>query len=120
MIDQPEDNLDNRAIYKELVMYIRKKKLERQIILVTHNPNIVVGANAENVIVANQNGVKTPNADGVKFQYVNGSLENSFRIDDFCEPILNTMGIREHVCEILEGGEEAFRKRESKYGFARI
>lgn len=120
LIDQPEDNLDNRAIYKELVMYIRKKKLERQIILVTHNPNIVVGADAENVIVANQNGVKTPNADGVKFQYVNGSLENSFRIDDNCEPILNTMGIREHVCEILEGGEEAFRKRESKYGFARI
>lgn len=120
LIDQPEDNLDNRAIYKELVMYIRKKKLERQIILVTHNPNIVVGADAENVIVANQNGVKTPNADGVKFQYVNGSLENSFRIDDYCEPILNTMGIREHVCEILEGGEEAFRKRESKYGFARI
>lgn len=120
LIDQPEDNLDNRAIYKELVMYIRKKKLERQIILVTHNPNIVVGADAENVIVANQHGVKTPNTDGIKFQYKNGSLEESFRDSDANKPILETMGIREHVCEILEGGEEAFRKRESKYGFARI
>ena len=120
LIDQPEDNLDNRAIYKELVMNIRKKKLERQIILITHNPNIVVGADAENVIVANQHGVKTPNAGGMKFQYKNGSLEDSFRDSDAKKPILETMGIREHVCEILEGGEEAFRKRESKYGFARI
>ena len=120
LIDQPEDNLDNRAIYKELVMYIRKKKLERQIIIVTHNPNIVVGADAENVIVANQNGIKTPNSEGLKFQYVNGSLENSFQKKETNIPILNAMGIREHVCEILEGGEEAFLKRESKYGFARI
>lgn len=120
LIDQPEDNLDNRAIYKELVMYIRKKKLERQIIIVTHNPNIVVGADAENVIVANQNGIKTPNSEGLKFQYVNGSLENSFQKKETNIPILNAMGIREHVCEILEGGKEAFLKRESKYGFARI
>lgn len=121
LIDQPEDNLDNRAIYKELVMYLRKKKIERQIILVTHNPNIVVGADAENVIVANQDGVKTPNEDGLKFQYANGSLENSSpKNNDAGLPILKTMGIREHVCDILEGGEEAFRKRESKYGFARI
>lgn len=54
LIDQPEDNLDNRAIYTDLVKYIRKKKKERQIILVTHNPNIVVGADSEEVIIANQ------------------------------------------------------------------
>lgn len=54
LIDQPEDNLDNRAIYNELVKYVREKKKERQIILVTHNPNIVVGADSEEVIVANQ------------------------------------------------------------------
>lgn len=46
LIDQPEDNLDNRAIYNELVKYVREKKKERQIILVTHNPNIVVGADS--------------------------------------------------------------------------
>ena len=77
LIDQPEDNLDNRAIYNELVKYIKKKKRERQIILVTHNPNIVVGADSEEVIVANQNGKNAPNEGGIKFQYVFGSLENS-------------------------------------------
>ena len=75
LIDQPEDNLDNRAIYNELVKYVREKKKERQIILVTHNPNIVVGADSEEVIVANQNGKNAPNDRGIKFQYVHGSLE---------------------------------------------
>ena len=44
LIDQPEDSLDNRAIYNELVAYLKQKKKERQIILVTHNANIVVNA----------------------------------------------------------------------------
>lgn len=121
LIDQPEDNLDNRAIYNELVKYIREKKKERQIILVTHNPNIVVGADSEEVIVANQNGKNAPNDGGIKFQYVSGSLENSSkRLDDSNMPILNRCGIREHVCDILEGGENAFRDRENKYGFFKI
>ena len=67
LIDQPEDDLDNRAIYNDLVNYIRKKKGERQIILVTHNPNIVVASDAEEVIVANQHGVHNENVDAVKF-----------------------------------------------------
>lgn len=121
LIDQPEDNLDNRAIYNELVKYVREKKKERQIILVTHNPNIVVGADSEEVIVANQNGKNAPNDRGFKFQYVNGSLENtSVRITDDNVPILYRCGIREHVCDILEGGETAFRDRENKYGFFKI
>lgn len=121
LIDQPEDNLDNRAIYSELVKYIREKKKERQIILVTHNPNIVVGADSEEVIVANQNGKNAPNDGEIKFQYVSGSLENSHpRIDDQTIPILRRCGIREHVCDILEGGENAFRDRENKYGFFKI
>ena len=121
LIDQPEDNLDNRAIYNELVKYVREKKKERQIILVTHNPNIVVGADSEEVIVANQNGKNAPNDRGIKFQYVHGSLENtSARITDDYEPILYRCGIREHVCDILEGGENAFRDRENKYGFFKI
>ena len=77
LIDQPEDSLDNRAIYKELVEYLKKKKKERQIILVTHNPNIVVGADAENIIVANQHGQNAPNAGDTKFQYINGALEDT-------------------------------------------
>jgi len=114
LIDQPEDDLDNRAIYTELVSYIKQKKKERQIILVTHNPNIVVSADAEEVIVANQNGVNSKNQDNIKFEYLTGALENSF-IDNNRDEILSRQGIREHVCEILEGGLDAFKHREAKY-----
>ena len=47
LIDQPGDSLDNRAIYNELIKYLKDKKKERQIILVTHNPNVVVSTEAE-------------------------------------------------------------------------
>ena len=117
LIDQPEDDLDNRAIYKDLVKYLIRKKKERQIILVTHNPNIVVGADSELIIVANQNGMDTPNASGFKFQYISGSLENTKSFDSDAKSILESKGVREHVCEILEGGSEAFENREKKYGF---
>uniref|UniRef100_UPI003FA60E9A TrlF family AAA-like ATPase n=1 Tax=Lactiplantibacillus plantarum TaxID=1590 RepID=UPI003FA60E9A len=114
IIDQPEDSLDNRSIYLELTQYLKSKKKERQIILVTHNPNVVVGADAENVIVANQNSSETPNKDGVQFSYINGSLENTFS-NSTSKTVLESKGIREHVIEILEGGKEAFKERENKY-----
>lgn len=117
LIDQPEDSLDNRAIYNELVTYIIRKKKERQIILVTHNPNVVVSSDSENVIVANQQGNDSKNDNSCRFQYVSGALENTLPKDTVCEHILKSQGIREHVCEILEGGKAAFIKREQKYGF---
>jgi len=115
LIDQPEDDLDNRAIYNDLVQYLRKKKKLRQIIVATHNPNIVVGADSELVVCANQHGEKNFNNRGIKFQYVTGSLEHTFpRIDGKAE-ILECQGTREHVCEVLEGGNIAFKLREMKY-----
>lgn len=117
LIDQPEDSLDNRAIYNELVTYIKKKKRERQIILVTHNSNVVVSADAENVIVANQEGSDSHNRDGLRFQYVNGALEFTKSRNPEEPSVLYSQGIREHVCDILEGGRDAFEKREQKYGF---
>lgn len=119
LIDQPEDSLDNRAIYNELVKYLKAKKKERQIILVTHNPNVVVSADAEDVIVANQNGNDCLNSNNIKFQYINGALEDTKAKNSSITIILESQGIREHVCEILEGGREAFEKREKKYGFKR-
>ena len=119
LIDQPEDSLDNRAIYKELVAYIKEKKKERQIILVSHNSNVVVSADAENIIVANQDGVNNQNENRVKFQYTNGALENTKQRDETSAYILSSQGIREHICDILEGGRVAFEKRERKYGFRR-
>lgn len=115
LIDQPEDDLDNRAIYNELVTYLKKKKKERQIIVVTHNPNIVVGADSELIVVSNQHGVNSPNKGNFKFDYVHGSLEMTKEFDKAIKETLLSQGIRQHVCDILEGGLEAFRQRELKY-----
>ncbi len=115
LIDQPEDDLDNRAIYNDLVKYIREKKKLRQIILATHNPNIVVGADSELVICANQHGEKNCNNGDKQFQYVAGSLEHTFPRNDNITEILKCQGTREHVCEVLEGGNIAFKLREKKY-----
>lgn len=119
LIDQPEDNLDNRSVSKELVNFLKEKKKERQIILVTHNPNIVVNADAENIIIANQSGQNEDDQKGslYQFDYINGALEDTFpKITDI-KDLLKSMGIREHIADIVEGGKEAFKKREEKYGF---
>jgi len=93
IFDQPEDDLDNEFITTELVGLFKELKRYRQIIISTHNANLVVTADAEQVIVAN-------NKDET-LTYTSGSLENS--------EIINS------VCKILEGGIDAFRKREKKY-----
>lgn len=118
LIDQPEDNLDNRSIYNDLVQFIRKRKENRQLIIVTHNPNIVVGADSENIIVANQRGQdENRNNESCRFEYINGALEHTLSKQETSKGVLFSMGIREHITDILEGGREAFKKREEKYGF---
>ncbi|MYC26950.1 MAG: hypothetical protein F4X63_03000 [Nitrospira sp. SB0662_bin_26] len=119
LLDQPEDDLDNRSVYDDLVSFIKSKKNQRQIIIVTHNPNLVVGADAEQVIVANQDGQeKGRDNRKFKFEYVAGALENTFESSGTqSKAILYRKGIRQHVYEVLEGGKEAFRKREQKYNF---
>lgn len=120
LIDQPEDNLDNRSITKDLVEYLRNKKLERQIILVTHNPNVVVNADAENIIIANQKGQNDKETTSAfDFDYISGPIENTKAYDKNQTDLLKSMGIREHIADIVEGGKEAFKKREKKYGFSR-
>ncbi len=121
LIDQPEDNLDNRTISHELKQFITAKKQTRQIIMVTHDANLVVLTDAENVIVSNQDGQQANRENAnYHFEYVAGSLENSFRLseNETSKGILLSCGIKEHVCDILEGGEAAFKKREEKYGFS--
>ena len=107
LIDQPEDDLDNRSIYCDLVQFIRKKKLERQIIVVTHNANVVLGADAEEVIIANQGGRDTPNAR-YRFEYRSGAIENDIVPKDLrghqMPGILNQSGIQTQICDIMEGG----------------
>ena len=71
IIDQPEDNLDNLSVYKDLIGLFRQRKQFRQIILVTHNPNLVVNTDAEQVVIADYDGKGVP-----RIVYSSGSLEN--------------------------------------------
>lgn len=114
LIDQPEDDLDSRAIYDSIVPYLKERKRERQIIMVSHNANLVVGADSEQVIVTNRHGDDRKNRNDQTFAYLTGSLEHSAAPRN-TPYVLETGGIREHSCEILDGGEEAFRKRRDKY-----
>jgi hypothetical protein len=118
LIDQPEDNLDNRSITSDLVHYLKNKKLERQIIIVTHNANIVVNSDSENIIIANQKGQSAiESSSEFRFDYINGAIENSFEKKTEEKDLLKSMGVREHIADIVEGGKDAFILREKKYRF---
>lgn len=113
LIDQPEDDLDNRSIYKDLACYLREKKTKRQIIIVTHNANLVLGADADEVIIANQDGTDSRN-ENYRFEYRSGAIEDNY-FDSSSIGILYKKGIQEQICDILEGGTQAFKNRENKY-----
>lgn len=75
LIAQPEDDLDNRSVFDELIPFIRRKKKERQIIVITHNANVVIGADAEEIIIANQTRSKSENKEK-RVEYWSRSIEN--------------------------------------------
>jgi len=95
LIDQPEDNLDSEFIYKTIVSNLRKIKETRQVIIVTHNPNIAVLGDAELVIPLKSTNIKTHIID-------RGSIDKE--------------ETRSLCCDILEGGRQAFISRQEVYG----
>ncbi len=99
IIDQPEENLDNQTVYQVLVPCIKKAKGKRQVILVTHNPNLAVVCDAEQIVC-----VMMDKKHDNRITYLTGAIEN---------PAINRK-----IVEILEGTEPAFTIRESKYQFA--
>jgi energy-coupling factor transporter ATP-binding protein EcfA2 len=96
IIDQPEDNLDNRYITDTIHDIIKNKKLERQLIFITHNPNIPVLSNAEHNV------------------FLTYEDQKSFIKDD-CHG--NVEDVKNNIIRVLEGGEKAFLTRKEKYGF---
>ncbi|NMA05558.1 MAG: hypothetical protein GX931_04220 [Acholeplasmataceae bacterium] len=94
LIDQPEDNVDNQTIYKELTLWFKKLKLKRQVIVVSHDANIVINADSENIIIANQKAEK-------EFNYNWGAME-------YDNIIVNS-------ATILDGGKKAVERRLFKY-----
>jgi len=115
LIDQPEDDLDSRSIYDVIVPYLKARKRERQILMVTHNANLVIGADSEQVVIANRHGDDRPNREQRTFDCCTGSLEHTMPVRDDIPEVLWQCGVREHACQILDGGEEAFQKRRDKY-----
>ena len=121
LIDQPEDNLDNRTIYDLLCQIIREKKKDRQIVIVSHNANLVVSTDSENIIVANQRGQEPQETDSkTRFEYCNGPIELTFPYVNVKDTNVGKQGIKEHVCDILEGGDTAFKQRELRYNFENL
>ncbi len=94
LVDQPEDNLDNRFVCESVVEGIRKVKARRQLVFVTHNPNIPVLADAERVFVLESDGVHARKA-------TEGDVD----------------GCRNAIVNLLEGGENAFKRRQERYAY---
>ena len=103
IVDQPDENLDNESIFELLTVYFKSAKKRRQIILITHNPNLVVNSDSEQIIVAS---AQRRDYGLPYISYQSGGLENNTPPDK---------GIRHKVCRILEGGSDAFQKRERRY-----
>lgn len=99
VVDQPEESLDPKSVNDELVPHFRAARKRRQVIIVTHNANLVVNADVDQVIVAKS--VQLADGGLPTISYDAGSLENP--------------NIRRSVCEILEGGERAFLSRAQRY-----
>jgi len=95
VLDQPEDDLDNHLIYDLIVRQIRANKLRRQLIIVTHNPNVVVNGDAEMVHA---------------FDFRGGQCRVVER------GALQELTVREEVCRVMEGGHEAFARRWARLG----
>ena len=93
LLDQPDENLDNQTVKDLLVPAIKEAAARRQLLVVTHNPNVAVVADADQLIVADRNGYR--------FEYTTGAIEDS--------------PINRDVVDVLEGTWPAFRNRHDKY-----
>ena len=92
VLDQPEDDLDNHLIYDLVVQQVRAGKQRRQVIVATHNPNIVVNGDAEMVIAMDHRA-------------------GQCRMLDQGSGCLQEPGVREEICRVMEGGRQAFERR---------
>jgi hypothetical protein len=93
ILDQPEDDLDNHLIYELVVRQIQENKRRRQVIIVTHNANIVVNGDSELVLAL-------ISKDGRTVMEAQGGLQET--------------AVRDKICEIMEGGRDAFERRYSR------
>jgi ABC-type Mn2+/Zn2+ transport system ATPase subunit len=103
IIDQPEDDLDNRFIYDEVVQILRRERGQRQMLIATHNANIPVAGDAEQIIALDAQEIAEGQAD--------------VRCKVVASGFVDTQEVSAQVQLILEGGKAAFQLRREKYGF---
>lgn len=96
LLDQPEDDLDNKLVYDLIVTRLKKTKSKRQIIVVTHNANIPVNGDAEYIVSMNS---------------------ETDEIDTKYEGTMDDEDIRKEICDVMEGTKDAFEMRAKKYHF---
>jgi len=96
LLDQPEDDLDNKLVYDLIVTRLKKAKSKRQIIVVTHNANIPVNADAEYIVSMNS---------------------ESELVDVNYDGTMDDKNIRKEICDVMEGTQFAFEMRAKKYHF---
>ena len=94
ILDQPEDDLDNRLVYDLIVHKLKQAKENRQIIIVTHNANIPVNGDSEYII----------------------SMDSESRfLKVFSEGSVDKKEIKKEICDVMEGSEKAFEMRSNRY-----
>jgi ABC-type enterochelin transport system ATPase subunit len=96
LLDQPEDDLDNKLVYDLIVSRLKTAKSKRQIIVVTHNANIPVNADSEYIISMNSE------TEDIMTKY-RGTMDDE--------------NIRKEICDVMEGTKYAFEMRAKKYHF---
>lgn len=89
-LDQPEDDLDNQMIYRVIVKELRRNKKKRQVVIITHSPNLVVNGNADMIFPLDT-------SDGPTKFKSSGTLQQA--------------AVRESVCKLMEGGKQALEQR---------
>lgn len=102
VVDQPEDDLDNRFITESIVPRMKEEKRRRQFIFATHNANIPVLGDAELIVGMSATGESGDGQAALSAKYMGA---------------IDARGVRELVEEVLEGGRRAFELRRKKYGF---
>lgn len=97
-MDQPEDDLDNHLVYGLIVDRLKDSKESRQVIVVTHNANIPVNGDSENIIAMD--------SESISLNILHeGSIDEDI--------------IKREICDVMEGGEDAFRLRSRRYEMGR-
>jgi len=96
IIDQPEGNLDNKTVFEVLVDCLKDAKKRRQVVIVTHNPNLAVVCDADQIVYSS-----IDKQSGCHMTYESGAIENA--------------AMNKHVVDVLEGTKPAFRNRDDKY-----